>query len=962
MAAIDITDEEQHLYYTITNDEEGNRTVKVTYPNTGASYNSQAYGTFGSYITKPSGEISIPSAINHNDRSYTVNEIDKWTFFGCSDITSITIPNSITAIGDNAFKNCTGLTNITFNATNVTSSPANNTNSAFNSTNCSNACTLTIGEDVTQIPQYIFYGLGNVSAINFNATECADFTSSNYLNIWPTMASGCILNIGDNVTKIPAYAFRQKSSLSSINMGNSVVTIGDYAFAFTSKNTNITGEIALPETLTTIGEYAFQNCAGITFNWPSNITSIGQYAFNGCENLTNVVINDEVTTILPYTFNGCKGLSTLIIGSSVKTIGNYAFQGCTNLTNVTLNATLTTVPNSYYAFKSCSCTNKCTVTIGPDVTSIPKYTFYNLTNIETVYFNATKCDDFPSDSQAGMLPDFSSTGCTIIIGDEVTDIPAYLCYSKSYTAHVIIGSSVTKIGIYAFNNSTSIVDILSKQATPPAIESSTFHNNTKSRPIYVPIGKKSAYQGETNWNSFTNFKEYGAEFTSHNSIAGELISDGYAILLSGAGSITIKNTGRIICENILGATPENLIIEDGAQLICSNSIPATVKKTIADANGTKDEVDNHWYTIASPVHKGTNSPIVLSETNIISGTYDMFAFDEAAGYWRNQKEGDGADGFTTMNIAQGYLYRNNGTTISIPGNTTVGNQTVSLTKTGEGAISGLNLIGNPFPHDIYLGNGGAIDDTKLSAEFYYLSNNGTWQTGNYNDAITPGMGIIVQTVSAGDITIKDDSTPANEPSSKSSSTELQFILNGNQYQDIAYAVLNEGYGLSKLEHPNEAAPMLFINHNDKNYAVAHMNSNTRSFNLGLSAKSFGQYTLKYKAKGNVKYLHVVDRLTGNDVDMLLEGEYSFIASPTDNENRFLVVLESLEALETLDGTFAYQNGNDIIVNGEGNLQIFDVMGRLIATQRVNGVETVNVSMTGVYIFKLNEKTQKIVVR
>ena len=62
----------------------------------------------------------------------------------------------------------------------------------------------------------------------------------------------------------------------------------------------------------------------------------------------------------------------------------------------------------------------------------------------------------------------------------------------------------------------------------------------------------------------------------------------------------------------------------------------------------------------------------------------------------------------------------------------------------------------------------------------------------------------------------------------------------------------------------------------------------------------GKYTLSYKAKGNFSYLHVVDRLTGNDVDMLLEGEYSFIAAPGDNENRFIVVLEYLEALEALE--------------------------------------------------------------
>ncbi|MBR4137444.1 MAG: leucine-rich repeat domain-containing protein, partial [Bacteroidales bacterium] len=946
MAAIDITDEEQHLYYTITNDEEGNRTVKVTYPNTSASYATYAYGTYGSYITKPSGEVSIPSAINHNDRSYTVNEIDKWTFSYCSDITSITIPNSIVAIGDNAFKGCTGLTNVYFNAKNVTASPTTSSNSAFNSTTCTNACTLTIGPDVEYIPTYVLYGLSNVSIINYNATECADFTSSDYLNIWPTMASGCILNIGDNVTKIPAYAFRQKSSLSSINMGNSVVTIGDYAFSFSSKSTNITGEITLPETLTTIGEYAFQNCAGTTFNWPSNITSIGRQAFYYCEKLATVVINNDISEIPECTFQGCIGLTTLTIGTGVKTIGNNAFQGCTGLTNITLNATLTTVPSSSnYAFKSCTCANACTLTIGTEVSSIPTNTFNCLGNVLTIYFNATSCADFESTNSSMPSVPSSGTFASVYIGDNVTRVPSYMFKGKKLS-HITIGSSVSYIGYEAFSAYGTITsELISKPSTPPTLETNTFQNGNKSNPTYVPSGSVSAYQTATGWSSFSNYKSI-YEIAGSITILTEGTYNSDILSITGEGSITVNNNGMLNCDYIWGSTPENLILNDSAQLICKNSVAATWNKTITNA-GAKD-VKDHWYTITSPVHEGTNNYITISNTNTVNLTaanYDMFAYDEA-GTWLNQKAGSGAAGFTTMEVGKGYLYRNSGNQLSFVGNTTVGKQTVNLKKTGTSNISGLNFIANPFSHNIYLGDGGAIDNDNLVDNFYYISDRGTWQIGTYETPIIPGRGIIVQTDSDNvDLDILDKTTSANPPS-KASATELQFILNSNQYQDIAYAVLNEGYGLSKLEHPNEAAPMLFINHNDKNYAVAHMNSNTRSFNLGLSAKSFGQYTLKYKAKGNVKYLHVIDRLTGNDVDMLLEGEYSFIASPTDNENRFLVVLETLEALETLDGSFAYQNGNDIIVNGEGNLQIFDVMGRLIATQRVNGVETVNVSTTG----------------
>ena len=127
--------------------------------------------------------------------------------------------------------------------------------------------------------------------------------------------------------------------------------------------------------------------------------------------------------------------------------------------------------------------------------------------------------------------------------------------------------------------------------------------------------------------------------------------------------------------------------------------------------------------------------------------------------------------------------------------------------------------------------------------------------------------------------------------------------------------------------------------------------------------TIGKYTLSYKANGNFSYLHVIDRLTGDDVDMLLDGTYSFIASPSDNPDRFIVKLSYNNGNNIIESeTFAYQNGNDIIIDGEGDLQVFDVTGRVVKTQRMNGIQTINLNSQGVYIFRLNEKTQKIVVK
>lgn len=112
------------------------------------------------------------------------------------------------------------------------------------------------------------------------------------------------------------------------------------------------------------------------------------------------------------------------------------------------------------------------------------------------------------------------------------------------------------------------------------------------------------------------------------------------------------------------------------------------------------------------------------------------------------------------------------------------------------------------------------------------------------------------------------------------------------------------------------------------------------------------------------YLHVIVRLTGNDMDMLAQNTYSFIGSPADAENRFIVKLSANTGVS--DDCFAYQSGEDIIVCGEGILQVYDVTGRMVSTQRISGVELVEKpSQNGIYIFRLlgNEvKTQKILVK
>ena len=157
--------------------------------------------------------------------------------------------------------------------------------------------------------------------------------------------------------------------------------------------------------------------------------------------------------------------------------------------------------------------------------------------------------------------------------------------------------------------------------------------------------------------------------------------------------------------------------------------------------------------------------------------------------------------------------------------------------------------------------------------------------------------------------------------------------------------------------------MLYIPYKGENVAYLSLSQGVKRFDLNFEAKKTGRFTISYDTKEEFAYLHLIDKVLGKDIDLLSDGEYSFMASPVDIKDRFEVRLNLSNKPEGFENIFAYQSGGDIVVSGEGELQIFDVMGRLVATQHVTGVETVRKpSSRGVYILRLNEMSQKIVVR
>lgn len=426
--------------------------------------------------------------------------------------------------------------------------------------------------------------------------------------------------------------------------------------------------------------------------------------------------------------------------------------------------------------------------------------------------------------------------------------------------------------------------------------------------------------------------------------------------------IIVANTGKLTVGGLLiSPDADFLTINDGGQLVCGNDgVQATFKKAIAQTTITGDVTDNkHWYAISSPV----NTPTITSVTNLVNAgegfKYNLFRYNEAESTWEAYNTTNHPE-FIALENGRGYLYRNNleNDVIAFAGTVNVSPVSVDLTASGEGIVKGFNLIGNPFGEDISMTN---ITGKSFSGG-YILSNAGAWNP-TIQTTIRPCQGFLVQVAAGEKISINK---PAVAKNTTYNQEYLQFVVANDDYEDVAYALFDKGYGLKKINHRNADVPMLYIPQNGQDYAIAMMNDNIKVCGLNFKAATMGQYTLSYKANGEYNYLHVIDRLTGSDVDMLLEGEYKFIATPNDKDNRFIVKLEYMpDYSESDDEIFAYQTGSEVLVSGSGELQIFDVTGRQVMTTTINGAEAISVPAQGVYIFRLvgNEvKTQKIIVR
>ena len=433
----------------------------------------------------------------------SVTSIGENAFYDCDQLTSVFIPDSVTSVGSSCFDSCNNLT--------YAKLPQNmdvvSSNMFYE---CKKLETVVFGMNVTEIRWYAFYNCSQLKVdLPGNIVKIGDSTFRNCKSLTEItipksltdcssdIFSGCsnlkTIKFEKGITTIPAYLFCGSNSwfdgLEEIDIPETVTTIGSYAFENCKNLTTVTGM----KNVTKIGDNAFYNCSNLKeITIPNTVESMGTSIFYGCTSLKSVVLPNKRVNITDSTFYNCSSLESITLPDTVEYIRNNAFYGCSSLKKIVWSKSIKEIENN--AFKGCS---SLTEIIIPDgVTSIGSNAFQNCTSLASVRIP----------NSVTSLGTYIFDGCSsltdVTLGKSLTSIPSYMFSNCESLKNIKIPYNVATIGSYAFLNDTAFTEITIPRKTT-AINSNAFSYPGKLN-IYGISGTYAETFANENNIKFTN--------------------------------------------------------------------------------------------------------------------------------------------------------------------------------------------------------------------------------------------------------------------------------------------------------------------------------------------------------------------------------------------------------------------------------------------------------------------------
>ena len=437
------------------------------------------------------------------------------------------------------------------------------------------------------------------------------------------------------------------------------------------------------------------------------------------------------------------------------------------------------------------------------------------------------------------------------------------------------------------------------------------------------------------------------------------------------GSLTIK--GEFITTTDIGIvndSPHRLILNDGAQLRQKNpNLPGKFVMNINNPKVWNEWNKTGWQFIASPFTDAT-----VSQFTNAGDEYDLYKFDgrheNLTVEWRNHKDPE-AQFETEFVSGRGYMasYESN-TTATLSGTF---NSSTSITypvtyqdiQEGEMHWPNFHLLGNPFTFNMDLSK---LQTFHIATGVAVINNTGGWDYLT-SGSINVGDGFFVRTVGVNPSVSYSEGPTRSSDNNVTDNISIR-ISNSTSRDNV---VLNfagaDNAGFPKLNAMNEDVAYLYVVDNNERYGIFNYDKDVKEVPLSFEAQKMGNYTISVDAEGEYETIVLVDRQTGVETNMLLE-DYKFTATTSKKENtdRFIVRFTFKSDVETESKIFAYQSGNELIIEDEGTVQLFDVTGRMLYISDVKSRgERINVGQLNkaAYILRLvngeGVKVQKVII-